>query len=134
MYIDGIGFKKADQNTFELVGNFVFRDKDSAYFFGFYDEIENTTIHNVNPNTIKVFSIFPWAKTNKTIIWGKEIINVNNVNKFVPINENWGKTDSQIIFQNNILEDVDYFSFEVIDNYIGKDKNKTFENGKSISN
>jgi len=134
LYIDGIGFKKADQNTFELVGNFVFRDKDSAYFFGFYDEIENTTIHNVNPNTIKVFSIFPWAKTNKTIIWGKEIINVNNVNKFVPINENWGKTDSQIIFQNNILEDVDYFSFEVIDNYIGKDKNKTFENGKSISN
>lgn len=134
LYIDGIEFKKADQNTFNLVGNFVFRDKDSAYFLGFYDEIENTTIHNVNPNTIKVFSIFLWAKTNKSIIWGKETFNVNNVSKFVPINENWGKTDSQIIFQNNIVEDVDYYSFKVIDNYKGKDKNNTFENGKIVSN
>ena len=133
LFIDGEPIKNIDPNTFQFVGNYVFRDKDSAYFFGFYTTINDCAIKGVNPDKLELIS-YPWAKTDKLLVHGFDTLSLSDVNEFKPINEDWGKTKKYvingIINQVEILKGADPETFKVINSFSGKDKRHTYEFGK----
>ncbi|HEX9511643.1 MAG TPA: DKNYY domain-containing protein [Puia sp.] len=129
LFIDGVPIKNIDPNSFTFVGNYIFKDKDSAYFLGFYNNINNCVISGVNPNKIKLIR-YPWARADNILIHGNDTIMLDDINSFVPIDEDWGKTKSKILNKNQILYGADLETFKIINSYSGKDKNYTYEFGK----
>jgi hypothetical protein len=129
LFIDGELLKNIDPNSFTFVGNYIFRDKDSAYFFGFYNDINNCAISGVNPDKIKLI-LYPWAMEGKVLIHGNSTIRLEDINDFEPIDEDWGKTKSKMLNENKILPGADLETFQIINSYAGKDKNNTYEFGE----
>ncbi|MEG0917616.1 MAG: DKNYY domain-containing protein [Myroides sp.] len=128
LYIDGHKYNDVDPKTFKYIGNYIFADKDSAYFFGFYNNFNDCSIKNINPNKIELLK-YPWAKSGNYLINGKSTIYLNDINDFTPIDDDWGKTKTKIINCNKILYDAHVESFEVISSYEGKDKYFNYEFG-----
>jgi len=128
LFIDGALIKNIDPNTFEFIGNYIFRDKDSAYFFGFYNNINDCVIKGINPDRIKLIK-YPWSKADNFLIHGGEAINIDDLNEFVPIDDNWGKTKKHIINNNQILYGADVETFKITSPFQGKDKNYNYEFG-----
>ncbi|MVN23534.1 hypothetical protein GO621_18600 [Mucilaginibacter sp. HMF7410] len=129
LYIDGIPIRKIDPNTFRFIGNYVFRDKDSSYFFGFYNDINNCSIKGVNPSKLKLIS-YPWSKEGKILIHGYDTLFLDDINTFVPIDENWGKTNQYVIYKSKKLNGADPNTFKIISSYAGSDKKHVYEFGK----
>ena len=129
LFIDGVPIKNIDPNSFVFIGNYIFKDKDSAYFFGFYNNINSCVISGVDPNKIKLIQ-YPWAKADKILMHGYDTIILDDINDFIPINEDWGKTKSKVLNRNEILFGADAETFKVVNRYSGKDKNHTYEFGK----
>ncbi|MBO9674225.1 MAG: DKNYY domain-containing protein [Sphingobacteriaceae bacterium] len=128
LFIDGTLIKNIDPNTFEFIGNYIFRDKDSAYFFGFYNNINDCAIKGINPDKIKLIK-YPWSKADHFLIHGGAAINIDDLNEFVPIDDNWGKTKKNIINNNQILYGADVETFKITSPFQGKDKNYHYESG-----
>jgi len=128
LFIDGELIKDIDPNTFKFVGNYIFRDKDSAYFFGYYSDLNDCAIRGINPNKITLIK-YPWAKTDNLLIHGKDTVRLNDINDFIPIDDDWGKTKKYVVNGNQILYDADIATFEVISSFQGKDKNFNYEFG-----
>src|SRR5579872_1693001 len=129
LFIDGEPIKNIDPNSFTFVGHYIFRDRDSAYFFGSYTDINDCVISGVNPDKIKLL-IYPWATEGHILIHGNKTISLEDINEFEPIDEDWGKTKSKIINDDVILEGADVRTFKIENRYTGSDKNNTFEFGK----
>lgn len=129
IYIDGQPIKNIDPESFRFIGNYMFSDKDSAYFFGFYNDINNCAVKGVDPENIKLIS-YPWAKSKDILIYGYDTIRLKDISSFVPIDRNWGKTENYVINENKILLGADPNTFKVINSYSGKDKYHTYEFGK----
>ncbi len=129
LYIDGQLIENIDPNTFRFIGNYIFADKDSAYFFGFYTNLNDCSIDGVNPHEIALIT-YPWAKSGNILINGSDTLSLADITDFTPIDNNWGKTKSAIIFNNQLLVGADPASFEIINSYAGKDNQHTFEFGK----
>ena len=129
LFIDGELIKNIDPNTFTFVGNYIFKDKNSAYFFGFYDNLNNCKIIGVDPNKIELIS-YPWAKAGDILIHENDTIKLNDLSDFKPIDENWGKTKDKVLNENKILPDADPESFIVTSSFAGYDKKNKFEFGK----
>lgn len=128
LFIDGELIKGIDPNTFKFVDNYIFRDKDSAYFFGFYNNIQECVIKGINPDKIRMIK-YPWAKADNILINGSDTVTINDINNFVPIDDDWGKTNQQIINRNQILYGADVATFKNTSTFEGKDKNFTYEFG-----
>jgi len=128
LFIDGALIKNIDPNTFEFIGNYIFRDKDSAYFFGFYNNINDCVIKGINPDKIKLIK-YPWSRADNFLIHGGEVINIDDLNEFVPIDDNWGKTKKYIINNSQILYGADVETFKITSPFQGKDKNYNYEFG-----
>lgn len=128
LFINGELINNIDPKTFKYIGNYIFRDKDSAYFFGSYNSLNECVIKGVNPNTIELIE-YPWAKANNLLINGQDTININDINDFKPIDEDWGKTKKHIINRNQILYDADVSTFKITSTFQGKDKNFNYEFG-----
>ena len=128
LFIDGELIKNIDPNTFKFIGNYIFRDKDSAYFFGFYNNLNDCAIKGVNPDEIKLIK-YPWAKAENFLINGKDIVRIEKINEFVSLDDDWGKTKTQIINRNKILYGADVATFKVTSTFQGKDKNFNYEFG-----
>lgn len=60
LLIDGKPIRDIDPNTFKFVGNYIFKDKDSVYFFGFYNDINNCAIKGIDPDKLKLLN-YPWS-------------------------------------------------------------------------
>jgi hypothetical protein len=129
VYMDGVPISGIDPNTFSIIGNYIFRDKDSAYFFGFYNDIQRCRIHNVKPDKIQLME-YPWAKADNILIHGYDTLLLNDIADFTPTDKDWGKTKKYVIYRNEILEDADPETFKVINSYSGKDKKHLYEFGK----
>lgn len=129
LFIDGQPIRHIDPNTFRFVGNYIFRDKDSAYFFGFYNNINDCAIKGVNPDKLKLIK-YPWSKTENILVHGYDTLLLDDINDFEPIDEDWGKTKKYVINNNEILKDADPETFRVINSYSGKDKRHQYEFGK----
>jgi len=128
LFIDGDPIKNIDPNTFTFVGNYIFRDKDSAYFFGFYNNLNNCVIKGVNPDKIKLIK-YPWAKADNLLINGQDTLYLEDINDFTPIDNDWGKTKKHIINRDKIIYGADLETFKVVSPYEGKDKNYIYEFG-----
>ncbi|KUJ61373.1 hypothetical protein AR687_13110 [Flavobacteriaceae bacterium CRH] len=129
LYIDGEPIRDIDPNTFKYIGNYVFRDKDSAYFFGFYDNINDCAIKGIDVNKIKLLK-YPWSKSGNILINGYDTLLLDDIDDFVIIDKNWGRTKKHIINKDKILKGADLKTFEITDSYSGKDKNHEYEFGE----
>lgn len=49
LFINGKLIENIDPHTFSFIGNYIFRDKDSAYFFGTYTNSHECVIKGVDP-------------------------------------------------------------------------------------
>jgi hypothetical protein len=128
LFIDGELIKNIDPNTFKFIGNYIFSDKDSAYFFGFYNNLNDCVIKGINPNKIKLLK-YPWAKVDNILIHGRDTVSIDDINDFVPIDDDWGKTKKYIINNNQILSGADVETFKITSSFEGKDKNYNYEFG-----
>ncbi len=132
LFIDGEPIRDIDPNTFKFIGNYVFADKDAAYFFGFYDNINDCAIQGIELDKLQLIK-YPWSKAGKILIHGRDTLTIDDINDFQPLSEDWGKTKKHVIYGNEILEGADPETFKVINSYTGKngkDKNHTYEFGK----
>ena len=129
VFFDGKTIKNCDPKTFEFLGNYLFKDKNAVYFFGFYSDSDDWRIDVVNPKKIKLFT-YPWSTDGEYLLYGYKPLKLDDANDFQAIDENWGKTKTKIIYEDQILENVDYSTFKVINYSTAKDKNHTFEYGK----
>jgi hypothetical protein len=132
LFIDGIKMEGINPNSFKFLGNYIFRDKDSAYFFGVGGNMQDRKIHNINPDKIK-FIKYPWAKAENKLIHGTEALELDDLSDLVLIDEDWGKTKTKIIYHGKVLKDADYQTFQIINSYSGGDKNHIFEFGKIVA-
>lgn len=126
LFINGELINNIDPKTFNYIGNYIFRDKDYAYFFG--SKLNESIIKGVNPNRIKLIK-YPWARADNFLIHGQDIIYLDDINDFIPIDEDWGKTKKYVINANQILYDADVSTFKVTSSFQGKDKNFNYEFG-----
>jgi len=129
LYIDGKPIRNIDPNSFKFIGNYVFRDNDSAYYFGAYNNINDCAIKGVNPDKIKLIS-YPWSKADNLLIHGYDTLSLGDVNDFIPIDEDWGKTKNYVINKSIILSGADPETFKVISSSSGKDKRHIYEYGE----
>jgi uncharacterized protein YkuJ len=119
--------------SFKRVGKYFFIDDNSVYFFGFVHGNRNKwSLDSVDVNTFKIYNEYPWAKDKIHLIYGDLYIVVNEIKKFKPINEYWGKTDNQLINEGHVFDSVDMKSLEIIDDYRAKDRNYRYEYGERI--
>lgn len=128
LFIDGELIKNIDPKTFKFIGNYIFRDKDSAYFFGFYNNLSDCVIRGVNPEKIKLIK-YPWAMADNLLIHGKDTVSFDGINEFTPVDDDWGKTKKYIINKNRIIYGADIGTFKIISGFEGKDKNFNYEFG-----
>ena len=128
LFINGEPIKNIDPNSFKFIGNYIFRDKDSAYFFGFYNNLNECVIKGINPNEIKLIE-FPWARANNILIHGQDTVYLDDINDFIPIDEDWGKTKKYVINDNSIIYGADVETFKIINSFSGKDKDYNYEFG-----
>ena len=128
LFIDGEPIKNIDPNTFTFLGNYIFRDKDSAYFFGFYNNLNDCAIKGVNPSKIKLIK-YPWAKADNLLIHGSDTLRLNDINDFIPIDDDWGKTKKHLVNSDQILYNADIETFKIISSFQGKDKRFNYEFG-----
>ncbi|MBV4358883.1 DKNYY domain-containing protein [Pinibacter aurantiacus] len=128
LFMNGELIESIDPNTFKFIGNYIFRDKDSAYFFGFYNNLNDCVIKGVNPDKIELIK-YPWAKAGNLLINGKDTVYLDDINDFVSLDDNWGKTEKHIINNNEILYGADVATFKVTSSFQGKDKNFSYEFG-----
>lgn len=125
LFIDGELIKNIDPKTFKFIGNYIFSDKDSAYFFGFYNNLNDCVIRGISPNKINLIE-YPWAKADNFLIHGRDTVHLDDINEFIPIDENWGKTKKYIINENRIIYGADVETFKILSSFEGKDKNYNF--------
>ncbi|QNF33237.1 DKNYY domain-containing protein [Adhaeribacter swui] len=128
LYIDGELIKNIDPHTFQFIGNYIFRDKDSAYFFGFYNNLNNCAIKGIRPDDIELIE-YPWAKAGNILIHGGDTLFLDDINDFVPIDRDWGKTKQYVINGSQIIYGADVKTFKVINGYSGEDKEYKYEFG-----
>jgi hypothetical protein len=128
LFIDGQLIENIDPNTFKFIGNYIFRDKDSAYFFGFYNSLNDCVIKGVDPDKIKLIK-YPWAKAGNFLIHGSDTVSVNDIDEFIPLDDDWGKTKKYIINDDRILYGAHVETFKITSSFQGKDKNYNYEFG-----
>jgi hypothetical protein len=128
LFIDGELIKNIDPNTFKFIGNDIFRDKDSAYFFGFYNTLNDCVIKGISPDEIHLIK-YPWAKAGNFLIHGRDTVHLDDINEFIPLDKDWGKTKKYIINRNRILFGADVETFKTTSSITGKDKNYSYESG-----
>ena len=122
VFMDGKIIQNCDPRTFNSLGDYYFKDKNSIYFLGFYSSEADWKIDSIIPTKFRIIK-YPWATDGKVLIWGSHTLQLKDLKSFTPINENWGKTKNEIINEYKILKNVDYSSFKVIDDYSAVDKN-----------
>lgn len=129
LFIDGEELPNIDPNSFKFLGNYVFADKDSAYFFGFYSTIGNCAIRGIDLKKLQLIE-YPWSKAGNILIYGHDTMTLDDINDFRPLNEHWGKTKKYIVNEGKIVAGADVKSFQIANDYTGRDKYHTYEFGE----
>lgn len=93
LFINGTLIRDIDPKTFDFIGNYIFRDKDSAYFFGFYNDLNDCVISGIEPDKIELIE-YPWSKANKILLHGGDTLFLEDINEFNPLDKDWGKTSN----------------------------------------
>jgi hypothetical protein len=128
LFINGVLIENIDPKSFKYLGNYFFRDNDSAYFFGFYNDIQKCCVKGINPNKIELLD-YPWAKSGNILIHGYDTLTIQGINSFKVIDKEWGKSNEYVVYENKILYGSDSKTFTPISDVIGKDRNFHFRYG-----
>jgi hypothetical protein len=131
LYIDGVVLKDLDPSSFQFMGNYVFRDAHAAYFFGFYNDLNDTRIDSIDPNSIVLLE-YPWARSGDRLIHGRTWIALDGLVDFQALNESWGRTDRHVIYEGRVVAGADPASFKATSSYQGHDRSHRYEFGKVV--
>ena len=129
VFFDGEIVENCDPKSFTFIGNYLFKDKDALFFFGFYSSSNDWRIETLNPEKARIFE-YPWSTDGVKLLYGYKPVNLENIIDFKAIDKNWGKTKTKIIYENNVIKKADYETFEVLSYSLAKDKNHTYQYGK----
>jgi hypothetical protein len=126
VYHESTIIQNVDPKTFEEIGNYYFRTKDSIYYFGSYGDINECEVKNIGSPKIELMKKEPWAKAGSYIICEHNASFLEDIDTFEAIDSEWGKTKTKVVWIGHILEGVDVATFTPIDRYTGKDKSGQF--------
>ncbi|WP_201983607.1 DKNYY domain-containing protein [Hymenobacter rubidus] len=132
VFIETTKIRGLNPNTIQYVGSYYYIDDKSVYFFGSYNDLNDCRVKGANPRFLKLLDTYPWAYDDKHIIYGHNISEINDINEFKILDNNWGQTSNKIFFKGRVLSGADVKTFEVIDDEKGKDKNFTYKYGKIV--
>lgn len=126
VYHEATIIENADPASFEELGHYYFKTKDSLYYFGSYADLNFCEVKNIGSVKLDFYDTEPWARSGNYVICEHNATYLDDIVEFEPIDSEWGKTKSHIIWIGNVLEGVDVESFVPINRYTGKDKSGTF--------
>ena len=132
VYKESTIIENFDPNTFEYLGGYFYKDSDSVYFFGYYNDVNECELEGIDPSTITVFEQYPWAKDKENVIYGRTILKINDTKSMVVLSANWAKTSSQVIYQGKLKKDIDAKSFKLLEGKFARDKNHLYESGNVV--
>ncbi|MCA6376294.1 MAG: DKNYY domain-containing protein [Cytophagales bacterium] len=134
IFVDRTMLENADPNTFRHIGQYYFADKDSVYFFGWYNELNDCEIIGANPKTMKVHELYPWAQDDSHVIYGHTITTTKDLNELKIIDKNWSRTTNTVFYKGKALDSVDISTFEIISEVKARDKKHTYVDGQMHPN
>lgn len=103
VFMDYSKIDNADAQSFEYVGNYYFKSKDSVYFFGAYHFEDECEVVGADSKTFRIDKIYPWAYDKQ-----------------------------HVIYEHTLIDSVDFKSFEVIDEYNAIDQFAKYIEGERI--
>lgn len=115
VFKDASILEHADPNTFEQVKEYYWKDKNNVYLLQFGGT--DNRIENADPKTFKVIKGYNWTHDKNNVYYEFDKLYEVNPNKFVAINENWGKDNQYYYYHNLRLDSLDYESAEIVNTY-----------------
>jgi hypothetical protein len=85
-------------------------------------------ITGVNPDKIKLIK-YPRAQADDLLIHGSDTVSLNDINDFIRVDDDWGKTKKYMVNRDQILYGADVATFKITSSFQGKDKNFNYEFG-----
>lgn len=116
----------ADPASFEYLGHWYYKDKNTVYFFGFYNDVNQCQLEGVDPSTFVPYGKLPWGHDAQTVYWATRAIKGIDPRKFSPVNKNWGKTDKEVIYKEDVLKSVALGSFKALNENYAMDKDNIY--------
>ena len=124
VFKDASKLEYADPNTFEQVKEYYWMDKNNVYLLQFGGT--DCRIKDADPKTFKVLKDYHWTHDRNNVFYKfDKLINVNP-DKFVAIDEEWGKDDSFYYYHNLRVDSLDYKTAEIVSPYYIKDQYRVF--------
>ena len=124
VYEDASILEQADPKTFEQVKEYYWKDKNNVYLLQFGGT--DCRIKNAEPNTFKVIKDYHWTIDRNNVYYQfDQLLNVNP-NKFVAVDEEWGKDESFYYYHNFKVDSLDYKTAEIVSPYYIKDQYRVF--------
>lgn len=124
VFKDAAKLEYADPNTFEQVKEYYWMDKNNVYLLQFGGT--DCRIKDADPKTFKVLKDYHWTHDRNNVFYKfDKLINVNP-DKFVAIDEEWGKDDSFYYYHNLRVDSLDYKTAEIVSPYYIKDQYRVF--------
>lgn len=130
----------ADPNSFEHIKEYYWKDKKNVYLLQFGRT--DGRILNADPLTFQVIKNFLWSYDRNTVYYEFDKLEKVTPNRFVAIDENWGKDNRYYYYHNLRLDSLDYESAEIVNSYCMKeparpsdyikDKNHVFFQNKLV--
>ena len=114
----------ADPKTFEQVKEYYWKDKNHVYLLQFGGT--DCRIKDADPRTFRVIKDFHWTHDKNNVFYQfDKLLNVNP-NKFIAIDEEWGKDDNFYFYHNLRIDSLDYKTAEIVSPYYIKDQYRVF--------
>lgn len=113
-----------DPITFEQVKEYYWKDKSNVYLLQFGGT--DCRIKDADPKTFKVIKDYHWTLDKNNVFYQfDKLLNVNP-NKFVAIDEEWGKDDRFYFYHHLRIDSLDYKTAEIVSPYYIKDQYSVF--------
>jgi hypothetical protein len=131
LFIDGNRMEGMDPSSFRFLGNYIFRDARSAYFFGFYNNLNDTRIDSIDPGSITLLE-YPWARAGDRLIHGRTSIALDDLENLEFLNGSWARNDRLVLFKTQIVDGADPSTFVATSDSQGHDRSHRYEYGKVV--
>lgn len=124
VYKDASILEHADPKTFEQVKDYYWKDKNYVYLLQFGGT--DCKIKNADTKSFKVIKDYHWTHDNNNVYYQFDQLLSVNPNKFIAIDEEWGKDDCFYYYHNLRIDSLDYKTAEIVSPYYIKDKYRVF--------
>jgi hypothetical protein len=105
IFVNGVICRSIDPHTFKYIGNGFCRDKKAAFYLSpFSGDIDSCEIKGVDPNEIQIIK-HSWAKAGNFLIYGTEVLYLEDIKDFKVIDQNFGRTKKYKIWGSSIVKE-----------------------------